>query len=623
MERPPKGTNGASPTDADVAQALERLGVPLEQLKKVVRTLEPEPKSPVDRVSHHVRRYLPLYALGTVWALMMVLVPTVNERGGPGSASTIARTGGSGAGDLSQPGGDVVATDQPSVPGAAGPAAAGQVVRRTTGAKGPGGPIGPVLAGAGITRGGFDCKPGVRQIPYSEYATNCIGKFDGNNGGATWRGVTADKIRIGVRATSDAGGPNGQAVDEINRQAGLADRKTALEIRKTYVSYLNKVMELYGRQVELVYWEGQGNGTSEAQSQGGETACSDAKKAKEQGFFANIAYTTAGIESQPFAECAKENQLFLPNAAAYFPEQFYQRWHPYVWGTVMECERISTDVAEYAGKRLAHKKAKWAGSTVYQNTTRAFGTYVPNNDGYQRCVKLSEEKLERDYNTKVAKRVDYILDVSRFADQAQAAVVSFKAAGVTTLINACDPYSTIFLTQAADAQDWHPEWLLIGVAAQDTKGFGRLYQQTQVNGHMFGMSQLGNDAKINDPNGEATRIWKLATGKNDAPPNGATLTYYGVLDIFNKLQASGPTLTPDNLAAGIRKLPPGGVVAAPVGRWSYVDDHTAIDDSREIYWVSDEGPQTPCSKCDFRETYGGKRFRSGEWPAEDPPIYPK
>ena len=22
------------------------------------------------------------------------------------------------------------------------------------------------------------------------------------------------------------------------------------------------------------------------------------------------------------------------------------------------------------------------------------------------------------------------------------------------------------------------------------------------------------------------------------------------------------------------------------------------------------------------ETYGGKRFQSGEWPAEDPPIYP-
>ena len=45
-----------------------------------------------------------------------------------------------------------------------------------------------------------------------------------------------------------------------------------------------------------------------------------------------------------------------------------------------------------------------------------------------------------------------------------------KAAGVTTLMNACDYISTIFLTQAADSQNWRPEWLIIGVAAQENTG---------------------------------------------------------------------------------------------------------------------------------------------------------
>ena len=49
---------------------------------------------------------------------------------------------------------------------------------------------------------------------------------------------------------------------------------------------------------------------------------------------------------------------------------------------------------------------------------------------------------------------------------------------------------------------------------------------------------------------------------------------------------------------------------------------------RAIYWVCKGGNQActepaPDGKTGtFKETYGGKRFRNGEWPAEDPPVYP-
>src|SRR3954462_1083878 len=68
------------------------------------------------RASNHLRRYMPLYVFGTLWALMLGLLPTVTHNGSdnggqvaafaPGSASDTGGTAGTpdtagGAGDTS------------------------------------------------------------------------------------------------------------------------------------------------------------------------------------------------------------------------------------------------------------------------------------------------------------------------------------------------------------------------------------------------------------------------------------------------------------------------------------------------------------------------------------------
>jgi hypothetical protein len=123
-------------------------------------------------------------------------------------------------------------------------------------------------------------------------------------------------------------------------------------------------------------------------------------------------------------------------------------------------------------------------------------------------------------------------------------------------------------------------------------------------------------------------VYTQATG-NDMP-EGTSGDYFESISYFNMLQAAGPTLTPDTLASGAMTIPPGGAPDFPAGYWSYQDgpdgsagsgDHTAIDDSREIYWDgSATGPDGDAGT--FIETYDGRRFRNGEWPQEEPPIYP-
>jgi hypothetical protein len=200
--------------------------------------------------------------------------------------------------------------------------------------------------------------------------------------------------------------------------------------------------------------------------------------------------------------------------------------------------------------------------------------------------------------------------------------VRFKAAGVTTVILACDNLSPIFLSNAAKQQNWHPEWLLIGVAGTDQDGAAPQYDQSEVDGHLFGMSQLGNHAKLESQSGEAARAWREATG-GQAMPQGASTIYFNLVQIYRLIQAAGPVLTPHNIAVGARQLPPVGGAVGAAGTWSFKQDHTATVDAREIYWVcSANCNSTSGASGHYMETYGGRRFQSGQWPTGEPPIYP-
>jgi hypothetical protein len=266
-----------------------------------------------------------------------------------------------------------------------------------------------------------------------------------------------------------------------------------------------------------------------------------------------------------------------------------------------------------------------------QNQTRKFGTYIPDNDQYQSCGNITKRELETKYGgPKNQPQYNYALDVSRFPDQAAQAIVQFKAAGVTTIVLACDPISTIFLTQAAARQAYYPEWLQIGTALHDVDNAARLFEPTEVDGHLFGPSQLGSTAKLIGKQSEPYLLYKKLTGKELTEHGATDGRYWGLVGFYSALQAAGPLLNPVTFGEGIFGLPPGGAPDFPVGYTSYQDgpdgtaggrDHTGIDDAREIFWMGGETSESDGQRGTYKESYGGKRFRNGQWPAEEPPIY--
>lgn len=567
-----------------------------------------------DRLSFHQRHYLPLYALIAVVVVVIAAFPS----GVPGTDAH--RGAGPAAPAVGSPAAQAAARPgrarDPSPAGEASSVPRGPG-RATTGPTAP-----PELPGDGLTgktRGGFACREGVRQIPWSAYAAECLPRFTGDNGGPTYRGVTDTTIKFVVRRL-----PGDTAIGPISSASGFGTPEDWDEARKALVPYFNGTFELYGRKVIIEYFDGKGNVFDEINEKGKQAACEDAKEiATSRNAFGVLTWGPAGT-SGPFSECAAKEGLFVPYGAQWYPESSYRDWHPYVWGQLAAADDMGHDAAEYIGKRLANRKARWAGDEEspgqgFRNRKRSFGMFVPAAPSYRTLGDIIVNDGVRKWNYTITSRFDYESDPASMGRAVNDAIAQFKNAGVTSIILASEFAAMKLLTRRAAAQDYFPEWVLVGMGWTDMESSARECDQRAVDGHLFGMSQFGGP-KMYDPKGEVFRTWRTVAPGRTAP-DFMPFMYFHLVDIFNKLQLAGPNLTPQNIAAGIRGYT-GGSKHGAMGHWSYAKRHVAISDAREIFW--DGGATGFDGKAGaYVETYRGRRFDRGEWTRESPPIYPR
>ena len=334
----------------------------------------------------------------------------------------------------------------------------------------------------------------------------------------------------------------------------------------------------------------------------------------------------------PYSTCMAQQKLVEFNGDPYFDEGTFEGQNPYVWSTTQDCTRVSSLTSEVEGTLLAGHKAIYAGDSSLQNTTRKFGTYVPNLPPYISCTKRSIKLLETKYHvpaSQIAPSFYYNLDVSTFQQSTQQAVVQFKAAGVTTVILACDPFSAGIITKSAAAQNYHPEWFIIGTALTDQDQYVQSEDDlTEVQGHLFGMSELSPSSETFGPTSLAGQLYKKLTG-HTIPP-GTDGDYSQLVEMFDMLQAAGPDLTPQNLARGTHALPRFGAPAYQYGNWTWNigtngntggGDHTSSNTARFVYWNGTATSTVNGMKGTYVPIFGGKRFALGAWPKTLPKLF--
>jgi hypothetical protein len=495
---------------------------------------------------------------------------------------------------------------------------------------------GNVKVGTGKTVSGTTCSSGTPQFN-SPYAPPCVAKFTGNNGGATYNGVTATTITLAERSFPQTA--NSEEAAAQAKAEGIAVPAVTDQVSQVFLNYFNKVFDLYGRHVVLVEENAVGNATTEALNGGQAQACADADTiAHSLHAFGEVGFTldpnkVGGGGTGPFSICAAQRGVVEFAGGAYFSEQWFQQYNPYVWNITQDCQRISSNEAEIIAKYLAGKKAIYAGEADLRSKVRRIGTYIPNVQQYIECNGNPNSSMNKllasKYHLPASTAPDfftYNLDISTFQQSAQQAAIKFKADGDTTINLACDPYSAGLLMKAAAAQNYFPEWLSDGVALEDTDSVAQTFPANEAQGHLFGVAEAPPQQLLFGPKSLAGKLYLKLTG-HQIPP-GTDGNYYSLIQIFDQLQAAGPDLTPQTMARGTHALPVLGDTSD--GLWDFktgptgkanAGDHTAIVNDLFVYWNQTATSPENQKAGTYVDLFGGKRFAIGQWPSSLPKLF--
>ena len=567
-------------------------------------------------------RYGPTLAVVVVLAALVLLMPG-NSSGGD-DAQSVSSTGPVAGGTAGA--GGTVAGGASSVSGAGGATAGGATAG---GAAAGGKPLeatktfAPAAEGA-ATAWGPEHGPGNYPAPgpetqcredgampeFSLYSPLCVPKFEGDNGGATSMGVTGDSITIvryrpqedpAVRATLTAiGGADDPA--DVERAAAA------------FVRYYNLHNETYGREVKLVTYDGTGDPASD------EVARADAVTIAEElkpfivvdlGSAQGIAFTTELAARGVMCMCTTSNS-----------REFYKDTSPYIYTILPTLEEYYETIAEYWGKRLKDKPAKWAGTNVrVSNDVRKFGLIYIEGRGdvispYAKPAKEYFDGLLGQQGIKLTKAVSYTFDIQQQQQQSTNIIGQMVDAGVNHVLCICDALYPIFLTNEASRQGYNPEWFISGTGLIDTTFFGRTYDQSQW-AHAFGVSPLWVFSEAKE-NSSGYRTYHHV--EDGFEGNGINVWQAPIQLSFAGIHYAGPKLTPETWSQGIFSAPArGGTISAPLVKFT-AENPGAIKDFVEVWWdpnSTGNDELTKNGKGILQKANNGARYTPGTWPNAD------
>jgi hypothetical protein len=464
-----------------------------------------------------------------------------------------------------------------------------------------------------------DTATGTVKVPLS-LAPPCVPIFDGDNGGATAKGVTADMIKVAYYVPQ-------QNSDTQAALQGLVDSpETTAQTRADFVQIMNEVYELYGRKVELVPVDASGAADDPI------AAKNDAVKiAEEVGAFAAV--SGPGLTNVYADELASRGVICI-QCGLVAPDAEYQKNAPYMWGTSATPEQFLVNVGDYVAGRLLGRNAEFAGDPALHDKPRVFGTvHLELDPPVFTDVENVVNEQGREEGYVPADEETYLLDVAKAPEVAPGIIARMKAAGVTTVVFLGDPIMPIYLTKAATQQDYFPEWVVTGTGFTDSTAVARLYDQRQW-AHAFGLSSL----PVRTPR-EIGDAWRLHEWWFGTPPPAQTVAPIVLANLsllFSGLHMAGPDLRADTFQAGMFHLPEAGggpttphVSFGDHGYFHNLDgsprpDYLGIDDMTEIWWdadtvATDEGGRQGSGV--WRYSDGGQRYLPGTMPKTAPHAF--
>lgn len=561
-----------------------------------------------------IQLYAPFIVLALIQALFIAVAPS---RGG-GDATDLQALGGGGGteaggfeGGGTDAGGGFEGGGTDAGGGATGTDGSG-AAGGTDGGGGGGAATGGVSAGVGAEAKGdiSHCKGPLQHAVFLNANPPCVPKFSGNNGGETYQGVTGDKIKVIFFSSK----PNEQ-VDAILAQQGLAVPRDKYEdFVNTFIAFLNKNYELYGRKIEHKFIIGECPTTppdydlcnAEAQ-----------RVVKEKPFM--VIWNTP-LYASVFDIWAKNGIVAL--GGWQFDDTFFTQRRPFRYDPWMNGTELGANLSEYYCKKMAKQNVSHSGQVIHPTVgqrgqvPRKLGIVTPEIEANVTAAKRVIQAVKECGGGEVP-LFTYESDIERATEQTQATVSGLISAKVTTVTCMCDPIAPTFLTNGMSANGYYPEFLIAGTQFMDADLVGRLYNPQQMS-HAFGISSIPQQTSLDQS--DSTRMWR-AMGKQGTPcskdPCGTTFPYISLLG--TGIQMAGPKLNPLTFEQGLLNMGASGGWGATGGKaeialWKFgKGDYTWLSDMREVYWDANAVSAVDGERGAYVPLNKGQRYERGQW----------
>ncbi len=559
-----------------------------------------------------LNRYAPFLALA---ALQLFLV-TMSD---PASSGTAVSTGASGNANGSLQAGAVGANGVALNPdgSVAGGGSVGSTGGGAAGSGGlaAGGAVGVANQATANANDRSKCAPGgLLQENVTFQSPPCMPKFVGDNGGATSRGVTKDKITVVIFYPKYPDGT--QQVLAANNLAMTPEK--GAEVHEILQKFFNKHYEFHGRQLDIKYYS--------TEQPDAATMRADAKAIVLKFSPFAVLYYAQGLGPVPFHEqLAREGVLSL--GVQPVGDDFFINNSPYVWSQSIQGYRMADMASEYYCKRMYGKNATLAGDPQMQLKRRKLGILTSEAPESVAVAKRYFANLTGGMcGTKNDGTTMYTFssDPAVATDQRPALVARLKNDGITTLRG-------LSVCAEGDQQSYFPE--IFAAELFDDDFVGRVYAAlcgpTQMK-QVFGIGMFSKANPVRE------KEWYKAM--QDAQPGYegpylAEAPFHGLALLARMIQYAGPNLSPQSVFAGTRKTPQinGYSNANPFPGWKGGNPYTteynigieatsysAKNDFRQVYWDNAARSEGDGVQGSWVGVDNSKRYRRGALPKGEP-----
>ena len=440
----------------------------------------------------------------------------------------------------------------------------------------------------------------------------CVALFEGDNGGATTRGVTGDEVTVVIHFGNVTGGASPRPAGFNDLAGPISEQDPDSERHaKAFAKYFNDRYQTYDRSVH--FW---GFRTSAASNDEVGYRASVSQLDSQKKTFALIPYNDLSAVTADEAAARK----ILGVTYLGFRRADYQKSPPYLISFSPDLEDQAASMSSYICTKLAGRKARHAPDPTLHERTREFGVFYSSDPARPQAAQLKDMlRGELQSRCGITPKIEVPVPVG---PNYTSPVTQMRTADVTTVITVYGSGFSTNISVHAGAQSWYPEWIVganVDSLNNDTAQSAWVHEPKVWKG-AFGITyDYRRDSIANQPWYAAYREACSSCSGGGSP----TARLYDELALlFYGIQAAGPKLTPQSLDKGMHAIPQRGS-PDPYRPAAYFSpgNYSFIKDAMEIWW--DNTSQAPGEKrpgC-YRIPNDGARFRSRDWSGDDSQLF--